>query len=60
MVDLPLVAPVRLTGQPVCAVVVTHGTTPFLAATLQALAAQTRPPEQVVVVDVATDGAWQP
>lgn len=57
MVDFPLVAPVRVTGPPVCAVVVTHGVTPFLAATLQALAAQTRPPERVVVVDAGSDGA---
>lgn len=57
MVDSPLVAPVRVTGPPVCAVVVTHGVTPFLAATLQALAAQTRPPEQVVVVDAGSDDA---
>ncbi len=57
MVDSPLVAPVRVTGPPVCAVVVTHGVTPFLAATLQALAAQTRPPERVVVVDAGSDGA---
>ena len=57
MVDSPLVAPVRVTGPPVCAVVVTHGVTPFLAATLQALAAQTRPPERVVVVDAESDGA---
>ena len=56
MVDSPLIAPVRVTGPPVCAVLVTHGTTPFLAATLTSLAGQTRAPERVVVVDVATEG----
>ena len=53
MVDPPPIAPIRVTGPPVCAVVVTHGATPFLAATLAALAAQTRAPAVVVVVDVA-------
>jgi GT2 family glycosyltransferase len=53
MVDPPPIAPIRVTGPPVCAVVVTHGATPFLAATLAALAAQTRAPARVVVVDVA-------
>ncbi|WP_186004548.1 glycosyltransferase [Isoptericola variabilis] len=41
--------PVRVT---VTAVVVTRGNSPFLAATLEAVAAQSRVPDDVVVVDV--------
>jgi GT2 family glycosyltransferase len=38
---------------PITAVLVTRGVTPYLADTLAALAAQTRPPTRVVVVDAA-------
>lgn len=42
----------RSTAAPVTAVVVARGTTPFLATTLRGLAAQTRPPTRVLLVDV--------
>ena len=41
---------------PVCAVVVTRGRTPYLAATVAALAAQTRRPVRVLLVDVSDTG----
>ena len=40
-------------GPPITAIVVTRGVTRYLAETLAALAAQTRPPARVVVVDAA-------
>ncbi|MFC8191169.1 glycosyltransferase [Cellulomonas sp. NPDC057328] len=51
-VDLPTTAAVPVTT-PVTAVVVTHGRTGYLATTLRALAAQTRRPFRVLLVDVA-------
>lgn len=51
-VDVPTTAAVPVTT-PVTAVVVTHGRTGYLRTTLRALAAQTRRPFRVLVVDVA-------
>ncbi|TGY84810.1 glycosyltransferase, partial [Cellulomonas shaoxiangyii] len=58
-VDLPTTAAVPLTT-PVTAVVVTHGRTGYLATTLRAIAAQTRRPFRVLVVDVAERAAGEP
>lgn len=49
--DLPATSSVPVTA-PVTAVVVTAGLTPYLPRTLEALAAQTRRPLQVLLVDV--------
>ncbi|WP_159805823.1 glycosyltransferase family 2 protein, partial [Cellulomonas citrea] len=49
--DLPVTSSVPVTA-PVTAVVVTAGLTPYLSRTLEALAAQTRRPLQVLLVDV--------
>lgn len=58
-VDLPTTAAVPVTT-PVTAVVVTHGRTGYLPTTLRALAAQTRRPFRVLVVDVADRAAGEP
>lgn len=49
----PSTAAITAVTSQVTAIVVTRGRTPFLPATLRALAAQTRAPGQVVLVDVA-------
>ena len=49
----PSTAAIATVTSEVTAIVVTRGRTPFLPATLRALAAQTRAPGQVVLVDVA-------
>ncbi len=58
-VDLPTATSPTPVTTPVSAVVVTHGRTPYLATTLAALAAQTRRPLRVLLVDVgdAVDGS---
>src|SRR5665647_2633491 len=45
----------RLPVVPVTVVVVTRGLSDYLPRTLEALAGQTRPPEQVLLVDAAAD-----
>ncbi|WP_136519430.1 glycosyltransferase [Cellulomonas telluris] len=57
--DLPTTAAVPVTT-PVTAVVVTHGRTGYLPATLRALAAQTRRPFRVLLVDVAEPAPGAP
>src|SRR4051794_26738639 len=52
-VDLPAATSPTPVTTPVSAVVVTRGRTPYLASTLAALAAQTRRPLRVLLVDVA-------
>lgn len=52
-VDLPTATSPTPVTTPVSAVVVTRGRTPYLATTLAALAAQTRRPLRVLLVDVA-------
>ncbi|NUU16817.1 glycosyltransferase family 2 protein [Cellulomonas humilata] len=52
-VDLPTATSPTPVMTPVSAVVVTRGRTPYLATTLAALAAQTRRPLRVLLVDVA-------
>ncbi|WP_315096629.1 glycosyltransferase, partial [uncultured Cellulomonas sp.] len=54
-VDLPTTTSSTPVTSPVCAVVVTRGRTPYLATTLAALAAQSRPPLRVLLVDVGRD-----
>ena len=55
-VDLPTTTSSTPVTTPVAAVVVTRGRTPYLATTLAALAAQTRRPLRVLVVDVSEPG----
>ncbi|KQR16675.1 glycosyltransferase family 2 protein [Cellulomonas sp. Leaf334] len=55
-VDLPTATSSTPVTTPVSAVVVTRGRTPYLAATLAALAAQTRRPVRVLLVDVSDTG----
>ncbi|GEL97674.1 glycosyltransferase family 2 protein [Cellulomonas terrae] len=55
-VDLPTATSSTPVTTPVSAVVVTRGRTPYLAATVAALAAQTRRPLRVLLVDVSDDG----
>lgn len=52
-VDVPTATSSTPVTTPVSAVVVTHGRTPYLETTLTALAAQTRRPLRVFLVDVA-------
>ncbi|MBO3083867.1 glycosyltransferase [Cellulomonas fengjieae] len=52
-VDLPTATSPTPVTTPVSAVVVTHGLTPYLPTTLEALAAQTRRPVRVLLVDVS-------
>ncbi|WP_456826074.1 glycosyltransferase [Cellulomonas sp. P5_E12] len=52
-VDVPTVTSSTPVTTPVSAVVVTRGRTPYLSSTLAALAAQTRRPLRVLLVDVA-------
>lgn len=55
-VDLPTATSSTPVTTPVSAVVVTRGRTPYLAATVAALAAQTRRPLRVLLVDVSDTG----
>lgn len=55
-VDLPTATSSTPVTTPVSAVVVTRGRTPYLAATVAALAAQTRRPLRVLLVDVSDSG----
>ncbi|KQY24601.1 glycosyl transferase family 2 [Cellulomonas sp. Root485] len=55
-VDLPTATSSTPVTTPVSAVVVTRGRTPYLAATVAALAAQTRRPVRVLLVDVSDTG----
>lgn len=55
----PPLSPPALAGD-ATAVVVTLGHTDHLGTTLAALAAQSRPPERVLLVDAARDGAAEP
>src|SRR5665647_830322 len=50
----------RLPVVPVTVVVVTRGLSDYLPRTLEALAGQTRPPEQVLIVDAAADATDGP
>src|SRR5665648_291990 len=50
----------RLPVVPVTVVVVTRGLSDYLPRTLEALAGQTRPPEQVLLVDAAADATDGP
>src|SRR6478609_3273201 len=52
-VDIPTVTSSTPVTTPVSAVVVTRGRTPYLSSTLAALAAQTRRPMRVLLVDVS-------
>src|SRR5665648_1023102 len=58
-VDAP-VPTLRLPVVPVTVVVVTRGLSDYLPRTLEALAGQTRPPEQVLLVDAAADATDGP
>ncbi|GEK21626.1 glycosyltransferase [Cellulomonas xylanilytica] len=55
-VDLPTATSSTPVTTPVSAVVVTRGRTPYLATTVAALAAQTRRPVRVLLVDVSDTG----